>query len=110
MNDSIENLLDDIKASYAELKNWSNGDPEIRSNMITTFNEGLKFKVGKKYIKIMSGGSVWGFVVNTENDSKFKIGDILKPASWASPTRNSARGNIVNGDYSVSWTGPHYLK
>ena len=109
MNDSIENLLDDIKASYAELKNWSTGDPNIRSSMIAKFNEGLNFKVGQKYIKIISGGSVWGFVVNTENDSKFKMGDILKPASWASPTRNAARGNIVNGDYKISWTGPSYL-
>ena len=47
MNDSIENLLDDIKASYAELKNWSNGDPEIRSNMITKFNEASE--LGKSY-------------------------------------------------------------
>ena len=43
------------------------------------------------------------------DDAKFKKGDILKAASFNSPARNQARGNIFE-KYSVAWTGPHYLK
>jgi hypothetical protein len=64
---------------------------------------------GKKYIKIVKDSSVWGFVVAVDNDNKFQKGDILKPAGFAAPARNKARGNIFSDDYSVSWSGPHYL-
>ena len=68
-------------------------------------------KKGSKYVKIMSdyGGSAWGFVVNTDTDKKFKKGDILKPAGWAAPARNAARGNVFEGGYPINWTGPLYL-
>ena len=79
--------------------------------MIAEFNEKLTYKTGSKYIKIYKeGGSVWGFVVNTDNDKKFKKGDILKPAGYNAPARNAARGNIIDGGYTIRWTGPLYLK
>ena len=62
---------------------------------------------GSKYVKLISGNSVWGFVVKKDND-KFKKGDILKPAGWAKPATNAARGNIFE-EYTVQWTGPLYL-
>jgi len=62
---------------------------------------------GSKYVKLISGNSVWGFVVKKDGD-KFKRGDILKPASWAAPATNAARGNIFE-EYTVQWTGPLYL-
>lgn len=62
---------------------------------------------GRKYVKLISGNSVWGFVVKKDND-KFKRGDILKAASWAAPATNKARGNIFE-EYTVQWTGPLYL-
>lgn len=53
--------------------------------------------VGRKYTKILDPrGGVWGFVVMTTDDEKFEQGDILKPASWSSPTRNFARGNVLH--------------
>ena len=65
---------------------------------------------GKKYIKIVrESGGVWAFIVNTQDDTMFEYGDILKAASWKAPARNRARGNVF-GDYQVQWTGPHYLK
>ena len=62
---------------------------------------------GSKYVKLINGGSVWGFVVKNDGD-KFKRGDILKAASWSTPATNKARGNIFE-EYTVQWTGPLYL-
>ena len=75
----------------------------------------LRCHTVKKYIKIITGKhggnrSVWGFIVNTDEDKKFKKGDLLKAAGWAAPARNSARGNILKGGYVINWTGPLYLK
>ena len=78
---------------------------------VVEFAENLNFEYGRKYIKVVKKlghqEMVWGFVMQ-EDDKKFRAGDILKAASWASPARNKARGNIFE-DYSVQWTGPHYL-
>ena len=71
------------------------------------YAEGLSYKIGKKYVKIISSGSVWGFI-NIGNP-KFKKGDILKAAGWATPALNKARGNIFE-DYVIRWTGPCYLR
>ena len=66
-------------------------------------------KVGKKYIKVTSEGGVTAFVVNTDKDSRFKLGDVLLPASWNAPARNCARGNVLEGGFPIEWTGPLYL-
>ena len=79
---------------------------------IDGFMESFEFKGGSKYIKVIRNdnqSSVWGFIVNTESDSKFKYGDILKPAGWAAPARNKARGNVFEDLSWVQWTGPAYL-
>ena len=99
----LDNLLDVIRADYAR---FSKNHP----NMIQRFNDGLRVENGKKYLKVITGNSVWGFIVTTTDDSKFAFGDILKAESWAKPARNQARGNVVTGDLSwVRWTGPAYL-
>ena len=81
-------------------------------------NEGMKSEyadswvitTGSKYIKVTEkGNSVSMFIVNTDKDKKFKKGDILKPAGWAAPARNAARGNVLDGGYPINWTGPLYL-
>ena len=112
MEQQIEKLLQDIKDDYLH---WTSrgGTKElsaINKDMIERFNSELGYKEGNKYIKITknNGGSVWGFVVNTDNDSKFKKGDILMAAGFNAPARNKARGNAFTG-YEVKWTGPHYL-
>ena len=115
MKKQIEKLIAVIKADYASCK-FSN-DENVKQKMIEDFDNCLGFNVGKKYIKIMTGNggtpmsSVWGFVVNVDDDRKFKKGDILYPAGWATPARNKARGNIVEGNFDwVQWTGPAYLQ
>ena len=82
---------------------------DINRRMIAEFEAGVRVEEGRKYVKVIKGGSVWGFIVNTENDKKFKLGDILKAAGWAAPARNAARGNILDGGYDIQWTGPNYL-
>ena len=120
MNTEMTALIENIKNDYL---NWTTRCAgakgrttltEINKTMIAEFNDGLTYKTGSKYIKVITrsaggGGSVWGFVVNTDKDKKFKKGDILKAAGWAAPARNAARGNILDGGYTINWTGPLYL-
>lgn len=107
MKDQIDKLIEVIKADYAR---FMNGGDEVQKQMREQFNNSIKVNYGSKYVKIIKDGSVWGFIVNTDDDKKFRKGDILKPAGFNAPARNSARGNILDGGYSISWTGPFYLK
>jgi hypothetical protein len=114
MTDALEGLLTKIHEDYISFNSGlSSRAPERepqRQKMNAEFREGLKYKIGSKYIRIISGNSVWGFVVNTTNDKQFRYGDILKAASWATPSRNKARGNVFEPPLRVSWTGPNYLR
>ena len=110
MQNQIDTLIETIKADYLKFMT-RNGTREIEAHtqrMIEEFNNRLTVKTGSKYIKIINNG-VWGFIVNTDNDKKFKRGDILKAAGFNAPARNAARGNILSDDYTVQWTGPLYL-
>jgi hypothetical protein len=106
MTNELDVLTDTIKSDYI---NWrgrvSSNDDAVSNKMIAEFNDGIGYTIGSKYIRIMNGRSVWGFVVNTDDDKKFKKGDILKPAGWKTPTRNFSRGNIIEGGYTLSWAG-----
>lgn len=102
MNAAIDRLKANIVASYN--KN------AFREEMKAEFAEKIHHTEGKKYIKIINGGGVWGFVVNTHDDKKFNYGDVLKAAGWSTPARNAARGSVFNDDYKPHWTGPDYLK
>ena len=104
MNNEMTTLIENIKADYADVR-YNSGNGEIRKKMIAEFNEGITYKVGSKYIKVVTNNTVWGFVVNTDNDKKFKKGDILKAAGYSVAARNFARGNIIDGGYTVRWTG-----
>ena len=76
--------------------------------MYDEFVQALRVEEGRKYIKIIKQGSVWGFI-QKEGDAKgFRKGDILMAASYAAPARNRARGNILDGGYAIRWTGPLY--
>ena len=114
MNNEMTALIENIKNDYLNwttMSGMNRGElTEINKTMIAEFNEKLTYKTGSKYIKVFTeGGSVWGFVVNTDKDKKFKKGDILKAAGYAAPARNAARGNIIDGGYTIRWTGPLYL-
>ena len=101
VEDGIQNLLLAANADYNQMR--------LDEKMKKEFSESWVLKQGQKYIKIIRRNAVWGFVVNTDNDKKFKKGDILKCAGWSAPTRNKARGNVLEGGYCIQWTGPLYL-
>jgi hypothetical protein len=108
-NDVIEGVKVMMEAMVDDYTNFMRPDTGIRKKMNKEFIENLDFTIGKKYIKVVDRrAGVKAFVVNVDNDKKFKLGDVLLPAGWAAPARNFARGNVLDGGYTMGWTGPMY--
>jgi len=109
----LDELVELTKRDYrewSELGSRYDGDSDsrksIRDDMIEDFNRSMSYTTGPKYIRVVTGNSVWGFVVRVHNDKKFRFGDILKAAGWKTPARNFARGNVIDGNFGkVHWTG-----
>ena len=73
----------------------------------------LSLNPGRKFIKVVEGNRVWGFVSLVDGVHKgapIKVGDIMKAAGWAAAAKHS-RGSIFDKEFhkSFSWTGPNYL-
>ena len=114
--ETVDAGLANMKAAMInDYVNWTTRNTtrelsDINKKMIGEYSVNFTITYGKKYIKITEkGGGVKAFVVGVDNDKKFRKGDILKPAGWAAPARNAARGNILKGGYPIDWTGPLYL-
>ena len=113
--EGVDELVELAKENY---RGWSGlgekdeSSPEsrsaysIRAKMSAEFDSKIHYNIATKYIKVITGNSVWGFVVRTHNDKKFRYGDILKAAGWNAPARNFARGNVIDKEFRcVRWTG-----
>ena len=114
MQEQLNDLIQAIKDDYFKWtsRNGTKELTEVNKNMIAEFNSKITLKEGQKYIKVISGSSVWGFIAKSDfnKGSKcFNKGDILKAAGWQAPALNAARGNIFDDDYTIQWTGPLYL-
>ena len=112
MQNEIEKLIEDINADYYDWQNCRMGPEnrtEIQAKMYDEFVQALRVEEGRKYIKIIKQGSVWGFIQKADDAKGFRKGDILMAAGYNAPARNRARGNILDGGYTIRWTGPLYL-
>ena len=75
---------------------------------VDNWDNKTKVTFGKKYIKVVQDTGVFAFVMK-EDSGRFKKGDVLKAAGYNKPALNSARGNVLNGNYYIQWTGPLYM-
>ena len=107
MVDAVYNYIGHITDSYADwnLMHATDDVKDFRKKMIADWTANVHYKVGNKYIGIWTGTSIHSFIVNTTYDKKFDYGDVLKPATWKTPTRNFSRGNIFkNGSWAgIAW-------
>jgi hypothetical protein len=110
LDTAVEVLCEAIKTNYRDwtMRGREDLDNTHTATMVADFEKSVRITAGNKYIKVISGNSVWGFIVK-QPDAKFNAGDILLAAGWNAPAKNAARGNVFSG-YSIAWTGPNYLK
>jgi len=103
MQEQMEQYIDAIKNDYAK---WGEKS-KIRDEMTQAFCASVRAEAGRKYIKVIAGGSVHSFIALEDNAKfGFKKGDILKAATWSTPATNFARGNLFTLDAGkVRWTG-----
>ena len=101
MKDGINNMTDAMIEDY----NSFTANEQIQDE----FANGFDIRKGQKYVKVINRNAVVAFIVNTTEDKLFELGDILKPAGWNAPARNKPRGNVLEGNYLMQWTGPMYL-
>jgi len=100
-DEAMDNLFVKIQEDYAKL------------NMTHRTSLDLSLKPGRKFIKVVEGSRVWGFIAKVDGVHKgipMLKGDILKAAGWKAPAKHS-RGSIFDTEMhkSFSWTGPNYL-
>ena len=113
IKDGIKNLIKAANADYCDRSYKEDGKiSDHVLKMQEEFKNGWTIKEGKKYIGIYktlgSQQSIWGGVVK-EDGGRFKKGDILKAAGYGKYAMNAPRGNVLEGNFSVSWTGANYL-
>lgn len=103
----MSNILDN---ETNEFQTFLKGCVDIYQNYVDRMgfkhnNDTFSFNQGRRYIKVIRGGSVHCFVDRTN-------GDVLKAASWKAPAK-TARGNVFdkdNGLGSMGEYGPAYLR
>ena len=110
LDEGIKNMMAGAKEDYSK---WATlGGKELTGyakEQVDNWDSKTKINNGKKYIKIVQENGVFAFIVK-EDFKWFKKGDILKAAGYNAPALNSARGNVLSGNYAIQWTGPLYLK
>ena len=108
--EGVNNMMAGAKEDYIRMST-SNGKKELSGyskEQVDSWDDKTKTKVGQKYIKIVHDTGVFAFV-NIHDNGRFKKGDIFKAAGYNKPALNSARGNVLEGNYYIQWTGPLYM-
>lgn len=97
---AVAKLLVGIEAKYAE--SFPNAHRKLN----------LSLTAGSKFVKVLEGHSVWGFIAKADGVHKglpMVEGDVFKPASYKAAAKH-VRGNIYDGKNNwYAWTGPNYL-
>ena len=109
LKDGITNMMLGAKNDYIRMS--TSGGKELTGyskEQVDNWDNKTRVSEGKKYIKIVQDTGVFAFVMK-EDSGHLKKGDILKAAGYNKPTLNSARGNVLNGNYHIQWTGPLYM-
>ena len=109
LDEGIKNLMAGAKADYVRMS--TSGGKELSGyskEQVDNWDNKTKVSQGKKYIKIVQDTGVFCFIAK-EDFKHFKKGDILKAAGYNAPALNSARGNVLTGNYAIQWTGPLYM-
>ena len=108
LNEGIMNMTNAMTEDYG--RNFGSSDnKEVKEKMWKEYASAFSIKTGQKFIKVVNGGGVKAFIV-MKDFGRFKKGDILKAAGWRAPALNQARGNVLDGNYAIQWTGPLYLR
>jgi hypothetical protein len=106
MNPMIQEYLDYLKADYVKWAKESRiNTEELEKDFV------LSVVTGSKFLKVVVGTEersnrrVHSFICRTDM-GKFLKGDILKPADWAAPAKNFARGNVIAKNFKgITWAG-----
>ena len=110
LDEGIKNLMAGAKQDYVRMS--TSGGRELTGyskEQVDNWDNKTKVSQGKKYIKVVQDTGVFCFIAK-EDFKHFKKGDILKAAGYNAPALNSARANVLTGNYPIQWTGPLYLK
>ena len=110
LEEGIKNLMSGAKQAYVWMST-NNGLKELTGYSLEQTNKwdsNTRIFNGKKYIKVVQENGVFCFIVK-EDFKHFKKGDVLKAAGYNAPALNSARGNVLTGNYAIQWSGPLYM-
>lgn len=103
MDLALTEYMDAIQADYNK---WSGNCPKYFQRFGVTNRLNVTTTRGSKFIKVIVDRGVHSFVCIKAHD-QWKVGDVLKAASWAQPAKNFVRGNVLTQTYlnPVRWNG-----
>ena len=106
-NTKLELWLEGVNEKFE--KEWY--APKSDGSVTSLEYKPITYRKGTKFVKLIRGNSVWGFVSmfdGIHKNSPVKVGDLLMAAGWRTPAKHS-RGNIFDGSDKWNFYGPNYL-